>query len=866
MGETGKASRLARLGIRLTPALRNSSIVSVVMLGAAGAASAQDAAPISSDTTLPEVQVIATTPAPASSPRRTRANSGATTPRPARGVARPTAPAPAPLPVVAPDPTVIDRDKVPANTQTLTAADFTAVNSPSVTDALFQRVPSVSLSDPNGNGIQQEIKYRGFSASPLQGTPQGLAIYMGGIRINEAFGDTINFDLIPTNAIDRADVWSNNPVFGLNALGGAINLSMKNGFTYQGAELELLGGSFGRGSASLQAGGQTKDGASGYVAVQGVHDDGWRLSSPASVGRFYGDLGWRSDTTEVHAALTAASTFFGVAAATPVQLLALNYKNIFTTPQTTKNDVVMFGVDGKHALNDAWTLQSNVYVRGFKQSHVDGNDANIERCSNSADPQFRNHLCLQDDGFPRPDPVTPAFRDQFAILDQNNNPIPCPPGNGNTCAGVPYGTIDRTSTNTTTIGGAAQATDGEKVFGHDNRLVVGTSIDHSTVDFRSSSQLGFINPNLFVSVNPDIPGDGAIIHTLGGFGYGPVGLNATTTYYGLFATDTFDITRQLSVTAGARLNVAKINMADQLGTSPELNSSPTFSRINPVAGLTYKYAPWLNYYAGYSESNRAPTPLELGCSDPVRPCLIEGALVADPPLKQVVGRTYETGLRGTIDLNPGRFDWKLGVFRTDTFDDILQLASVIQGRGFFTNVEATRRQGLEASVEYRAGPWTAYAGYSTIDATFQFTGDLASPNNPLADADGNIHVTPGKHIPMVPMHQFKVGADYAVTPIWTVGGNMVAVGSQYFVGDEANQNPQLPAYAVFNLRTTYQVSKNVQVFGFINNLFNKKYGLYGTFFEPQGVANAGLPITLTDQRTEVPGQPFSIYGGLRMKL
>ena len=111
----------------------------------------------------------------------------------------------------------------------------------------------------------------------------------------------------------------------------------------------------------------------------------------------------------------------------------------------------------------------------------------------------------------------------------------------------------------------------------------------------------------------------------------------------------------------------------------------------------------------------------------------------------------------------------------------------------------------------------------------QFTGDLASPNNPLADADGNIHVTPGKHIPMIPVHQFKVGADYAVTPDWKVGGDVVVVGSQYFVGDEANQNPQLPAYAVFNLRTTYQVSKNVQVFGFINNLFNKKYGLYGTY-------------------------------------
>ena len=96
-----------------------------------------------------------------------------------------------------------------------------------ITDTLFQRIPGVSTSDQQGNSFQTDIRYRGFVASPVPGQPQGLAVYMNGVRINEAFGDTVNFDFIPTNAIDRADIQSNNPVFGLNALGGALNLQMK---------------------------------------------------------------------------------------------------------------------------------------------------------------------------------------------------------------------------------------------------------------------------------------------------------------------------------------------------------------------------------------------------------------------------------------------------------------------------------------------------------------------------------------------------------------------------------------------------------------------------------------------------------------
>src|SRR6266404_1169281 len=140
--------------------------------------------------------------------------------------------------VIAPSPLggYVDRDKVPGTVQTLTSDDFKRTESPIATETLFQRIPGVTLSDPNGNSAAQSLSYRGFFASPVQGTPQGIAVYMSGIRFNEAFGDTVNWDLIPTNAIDRSDLWTNNPVFGLNALGGALNLTMKNGFTYQGFE------------------------------------------------------------------------------------------------------------------------------------------------------------------------------------------------------------------------------------------------------------------------------------------------------------------------------------------------------------------------------------------------------------------------------------------------------------------------------------------------------------------------------------------------------------------------------------------------------------------------------------------------------
>ncbi|HXN88577.1 MAG TPA: TonB-dependent receptor, partial [Methylocella sp.] len=338
-----------------------------------------------------------------------------------------------------------------------------------------------------------------------------------------------------------------------------------------------------------------------------------------------------------------------------------------------------------------------------------------------------------------------------------------------------------------------------------------------------------------------------------------------TTYYGVYTLDTFNITPEFALTAGARLNIAQIVTEDATGQAPELNINDTFSRINPVAGLTYKILPTVTVYGGYSEANRAPTPLELDCADPNRPCLLENSLVSDPPLKQVVAHTYEAGLRGAQAIfDTGAVDWKAGFFRTDSTNDIVSLASKVTGLGFFENVPSTLRQGVEAEAGFRHGDLSAYVNYAFVDATYQFAGPLASPNNPF-NVGGNVFVTPGDHIPGIPRHQVKFGGDVAVTPKFKLGADVLVAGAQYFVGDDANQNPKLPLYWVANLHASYQMDEHIKFFGLINNIFNNRNATYGAFFNTGTDAQLASPIPFTiDPRNFTPLQPISFYAGVKI--
>lgn len=749
-------------------------------------------------------------------------------------------------------------DKVPEALQSFSADQLTAQHGDSVLSALGSQTAGISLSDVQGNGTAQNLRFHGFDASPLQGTPQGLAVYQNGVRLNEAFGDTVNWDAIPQAAIARMDVWSANPVFGLNALGGAVNMVMKDGFTFQGGDASLQGGSYGHGMATGQWGMADGD-ISFYGAAEGITDQGWRYHSPSNLARLYGDAGWRFGNSEIHLAASGAVTSLGVVGPTPFDLIQRDSKSVYTFPQTTRNRIGSLTLTAKTRLAESWQLQASAYMRSSSQRHVDGNDGNFERCANAS--SFPGKLCLQDDGFPRPTPFTGTvalnFRNQFAILDQNNASVPF-------TTGAFYGTVDRTFTDSTSRGFTLQTTSDAPLFGLGNYLTAGLSLDAGAIGFRSSSTLASILPSLLVTADPSLAGAGSVIHANGNIGYAPVNLGATTTYYGLYAVDALDVTEALTLTAGLRANIADISTRDRSGSAAELNGSHGYSHVNPLAGATYKLGELVTLFAGYSQANRAPTPLELDCASQTLPCLLEGSLVADPPLAQVVAHSYQAGVRGNVPLRDGKLDWSISLFRTDSDNDIVALASTIAGRGYFANVPSTRRQGLDATLQYQTrGGASLYASLSLLDATYQFTGMLASPNNPGADANGNVTVTPGKHIPLNP-NSARFGGDLPLRNL-TLGGELVLTGSQVFDGDPSNLNSRLPGILVVNLRASYEITPEWQVFGLVDNVFDSRNATYGSYFDPTGTAGLLNP-PLNDPRVLTLQQPITVQLGVRLKL
>ncbi len=694
----------------------------------------------------------------------------------------------------------IDPNKVPAATYTIdpTALDHDA--SSTLPDVLQQHAPGVQINDVTGNSFQPDVQYRGFDASPVLGTPQGIAVYENGIRTNEAFGDTVNWDLIPEFAIGGLQLVSNNPAFGLNALGGALAIQMKNGFTFHNSDAELYGGSFGRRSATAESGFEKRN-IGLYLGTDVQYDLGWRDRSASDLRRLYADVGTRGSWGEFHLAFTGAWNDFGAVGPTPIELLQRRWASVFTTPQATRNRLAFFTSTFSTHLTETTSLEAALYYRGFRQAHVDGNTTDEDLADAPAD-------------------VTP-------------------------------GEIDRTQTRANGFGGAIQIASSANFFGRTNRFAAGVSLDRGLVDFSATPELGIIRPDLFVA------GSGTIIES---DDITPVQLRSTDTYGGIYVTDTLDLTSRLSVTAGARYNIAHIRLSDRLGTS--LNGVHDFTRLNPVGGAAYKISPALIFYAGYSEANRAPTAAELGCGDPDSPCILDEFLVSDPSLQQVVSRTFETGLKGSLDLgkNGAGVSWNLGLFRTENSDDIINVASPIPNHGYFVNAGETRRQGIEAHIGYHDARWSVYADYSFLEATFQSRLAISSPFNPVADEDGIVQVHPGDELPSTPEHRFKAGVDYAITEEWRAGAQVVAISSQYLEGDASNQNPKVPAYYVVSAHTSYELTRNCELFCRLQNLFDRRYYRYGTFFDTDSIPS----LHLSDPRTLSSTAPLAVYGGVRV--
>ena len=737
----------------------------------------------------------------------------------------------------------VNIDKVPGNVQTLKAGDLSNLDgTPSLINGLSSHLGSVDINDTLADAFQPDILYRGFEASPVLGTPQGLAVYQNGVRINEAFGDTVNWDLFPDIAIDRVDIVSANPLFGLNALGGAISVTMKNGFTYHGLDGELAGGSFDQRQGAVELG--ANDGAFGfYAAARLLDQNGWRLFSSDSVRQYYADLSFRQGGASIDLSYTRADNeLFGQGAA-PVQSLALNPANVFTGPQNNFNTLNFVTLNAQLKFTDNLAVQGVLYSRDYRQTIANGDNSDYTACTDAT-----ARLC-QSNG------LTP-------LLDTAGESIPDISNGGATLIGQ----NDFERIRSDGWGGSLQMTRTAPLFGHDNDFAMGATLDTAQTNFFSGTEVGALNASLTV-----LP-SGLFVDTPEGtdFSATPVDLNANNKYYGFYLTDTFDLTSLLSVTASGRYNVAKIDLSDQLGTA--LSGDNRFTHFNPALGATYQVAVGVTAYAGYSTNNRAPTASEIECSDPLQPCLLPSSLAGDPPnLRQVIAHTVELGLRGRSSSSGERFSWNASVFRTNSHDDIYGIATSVSS-GFFQNVGSTRRQGFEASVNYQGQQWSGYAQYSYVDATFRSPLLLSSPSNPFQDPEGNIQVLPGDRLPLIPLSRVKFGADYSVSHNWSVGGSLVLATGSFYRGDESNQNPQLPGYHVVTLRTSYRINKQVELFANVQNLFDERYSTFGLYSDPTGVGAPGVPLDAVphgpgvDNRFQSPGMPRAYFGGVKIRF
>ena len=721
----------------------------------------------------------------------------------------------------------IDRNTVPAETHVLDSNDLTREGTPDLVNSLNRQVSGVNLDSASGNPYQPTFFYHGYAASPLQGTPQGLAVYVNGVRFNQPFGDTVDWDLIPDIAIDRINLEGSNPVFGLNALGGSVNVQLKNGFNWQGFEADVSGGSFGQIQGEFQYGKQAGN-ASTYVAGSVLHQGGWRDLQSTDLQNIFGDVGWRSDRAELHLNITAAHSVLNGPGSSPVQLLAVDPSAQFTAPNQVNNQYASLSLNGTVDITDTTSVQALVYYRYFLQRVTNGNAPNDAPCTDGS-----GLLCF-DGGFSTT--LGGAFIPNFLN-------------------GGPYSELDDQATNTNAYGASAQVTNADDVFGLKNNFVAGLSFDGAQTMFSAVSYIGGLTALDRVFVGPgvviDEPGTNS-----------PVRVAISNATYGLYFADTLNLTPRLALTVSGRFNAALIDLNDQ--NCGDLTGNHTYNHFNPAAGITYQFAPWLTAYAGYAVANRAPTPAELSCAGPNNSCSLANFFVGDPNLQQVVSHTLEAGLRGNVAPFEGaRLSYNLALFRSNLDDDIAFINSVTQGRAYFANIGQTRRQGVDVGAQLKTDRWLAYVAYTYVSATFQSGFVEASGNNPAADANGNLTIRPGNRLPGIPANQLKFGANYKVTDKWTVGASAILASSAFLFGDEANLTPPLPGYFTMNLTTTYQLTKNVQLFAWAENITNARYYTFGTFSPTSSVFLAQAP-GATNPRSFSPAAPIGGFGGVRV--
>ncbi|MAS00110.1 MAG: TonB-dependent receptor, partial [Nitrosomonadales bacterium] len=505
----------------------------------------------------------------------------------------------------------LPKNMVPANIQTIKGSELNSQSGVTIADYMVNNLQGVTVNEVGGNPFQLELNFRGYNATPIAGNPQGLSVYIDGIRANQPFSNTVLWDLIPNFAINNMQVVAgSNPVYGLNTLGGSMSMQTKSGRDFKEKSVDVSYGSWARSSSLVEMGGMVGDSNMDYyVGYEHFTENGWRKFSPSHVNQLFGKVGFESEMSRYELSYTGADNILIGNGLTPKDLLGAERDGIHTLEDETKNEYGQLALNMSHFFDEQTMLSGNIYYKRSDRSTFNG-DLNDEFCDGDSYDE---------------DECTEAQLAMSKADAENLN----------------EGVINRTNTLQDAYGLNLQTTFDQALLGRRNQLIAGFSAEYSQIKFSQSE-----HEHLKLAASGHIGGapddDGIEVST---------GLTGKTKTYGAFVTNTHSYTDQLNFTTALRYNHVQVDNRDTFnapGSGASLTGKHHFERFNPTIGATFQPNEILTTYASYSESSRAPTSIELGCANEAQPCNLPTQMADDPPLNQVVAKTFEGGISGRM--------------------------------------------------------------------------------------------------------------------------------------------------------------------------------------------------------------------------
>jgi outer membrane receptor protein involved in Fe transport len=766
--------------------------------------------------------------------------------------------------------TDLTTDQIAGAVQTATATDIQNSGARELGDFMSRRLNGVYLNEMQGNPFQPDVNFRGYTASPLLGTPEGISVYLDGVRQNQPFGDVVSWDLIPQNAISEITFMpGSDPLFGLNTLGGALSVQTKNGVSNPGFDGSFLYGSSNRKQGQGTYGGGKAMGFNWFLAGNIFHESGWRFDSPSNVKQGFARLGWRTPETDIALAMSFAYNTLIGNGLQDYRRLENDYSSVYSIPDSTANRSPSFSLIVQHTFRNALTFSGNAWYRYIRTSAIDANFNDDAQGQLIYQPTPEEQAVLSAagyTGFPTSGanisntlfPKWPCIAEALQLGDPDQ-----------TCDGVNIYSLEVQHE----FGASGQITwttspkIGRNQVGR-NQFTAGASVDRGSVDYTQTTNYAYVNPDYTLTSVPawqdgSTRMDGVPIDSA-------VSLHGVTPNWSVYFTDTLTLSRNVNVTVSGRYNRFTVDNTDRINPIPgpdSLDGDYIFQRFNPAIGITWSPFSTVNAYASFSQGSRAPTSIELGCANPEAPCSLPNSLSSDPPLQQVVTDTWEAGLRGKPEIPLlHNVSWNAGAFRTENHNDILFVAAPQTGTGYFQNFAKTLREGLDANLDGSIGRLTWGLDWTFLSATYQSTETLdgsANNTNNLAlegypGLPGVITVEPGDRIPLIPKQTGKAYVDFQATKKLAFDLDEVVNSSSYARGNENNAykadgvyylGPGVsPGYAITNFRAHYDLTRRLQLALQIDNLFNHEY-----------YTAAWLSNTALSAQGAIQSLPFPVY-------